>query len=100
MMNVSKLDFLDEYYYEKYKDNIDKTEKQETFDLLNKFFNDRGYKVINVISKGMAYPVSIIFTKDGKNHVFKVPMRTFEPYHLNKSLGFMFDSLKKSGVLK
>lgn len=100
MLSVSKLDFLDEYYYEKYKDRIDKTEKQETFDLLNKFFNDRGYKVINVISKGMAYPVSIIFTKDGKNHVFKVPMRTFEPCHLNNSLGFMFDSLKKTGVLK
>ena len=100
MMNVSKLDFLDEYYYEKYRKYLDKSVKEEALHLLNKFFTDRGYRLLDIKNRGTAYPVSIIFTKDGTKQVFKTPMITFEKYHLNNSLGFMFDSLKKSGVLK
>lgn len=99
-MNVSKLDFLDNYYYEKYRKSIDKSVKEEAFHTLNNFFNSRGYKVVDIKNRGTAYPVSIIFTKDGKKQVFRTPMMTFEKYHLNSSLGFMFNSLKKSGVLK
>ena len=100
MVNVSKLDFLDEYYYKKYRKVIDKKVKEEAFYLLNKFFNDRGYTIVDVKNKGTAYPVEIIFTKNGKRQVFKTPMITFEKYHLEHSLDLMFNSLKKSGVLK
>lgn len=100
MISASKFNFLNEYYYKTYKKQISESEKIEAMNLLNAFFDNRGYKLIDVTDRGINYPVNVIFLKNGNKQVLKVPMITFEKYHLINTLGYMFDSLEKRGVFK